>query len=226
MSAGSPGIDYERLYAYRFRDTDQGSRTAVWGPIAEFIHRAMGEPQRVLDPAAGRGEFISAVPASERWAVDRTEHVESSQAEGFRMLIGDVMEVELPENHFDGIFVSNFLEHLSTQEAIGSFLAKMLDATRRGGRIAIMGPNYRYCSDAYWDFADHVIALTHRAVEEHLYAAGFEPVRTIPRFLPYSFTGSLPASAGLTAAYLRLRPAWRLFGKQFLVIGEKPGTPA
>jgi hypothetical protein len=85
----------------------------------------------VLDPAAGRGEFISAVPASERWAVDRTEHVESSRVEGFRMLIGDVMEVELPEDRFDGVFVSNFLEHLSTQEAIGSFLRRCW--TRPGG---------------------------------------------------------------------------------------------
>jgi hypothetical protein len=138
------------------------------------------------------------------------------------VLIGDVMEVDLPENHFDGVFVSNFLEHLPTQEAVGSFLARMLNLSRGGGRIAVMGPNYRYCSGVYWDFADHVIALTHRAVAEHLYAAGFQPQRTIRRFLPYSFTGSLPASAWLTAAYLRLPFAWRFFGKQFLVIGEKP----
>ena len=223
MTGDGPGIHYERLYAYRFRDLEQASRTAVWGPIAEFIHRALGEPQRVLDPAAGRGEFITAVPAAERWAVDRVAHIGGSQTGGFRMLIGDVMEVQLPEGHFDGVFVSNFLEHLPTQEVIGTFLARMLDATREGGRIAVMGPNYRYCSGVYWDFADHIIALTHRAVEEHLYAAGFEPVRTIPRFLPYSFTGSLPASAGLTAAYLRFPPAWRVFGKQFLVMGEKPG---
>ena len=46
-----------------------------------------------------------------------------------------------------------------------------------GGRIAIMGPNYRYCSDEYWDCADHYVALTHVAIDEHLYAAGFEPAR-------------------------------------------------
>lgn len=222
MNPASGGIDYERLYAYRFRDTDQGARTAVWGPIAGFVHRELGEPQRVLDPAAGRCEFINAVPARERWAVDRVAHAESNLGPGARMVVGDVMEVELPESHFDGVFVSNFLEHLPTQEAIGSFLARMLEVTQEEGRIAVMGPNYRYCSDVYWDFADHVIALTHRAVEEHLYAAGFEPVLTVPRFLPYSFTGSLPASARLTALYLRLRLAWRLFGKQFLVVARKP----
>ena len=37
--------------------------------------------------------------------------------------------------------------------------------------------------------ADHTLIFTHRAIAEHLYAAGFEPERVEPRFLPYSFTG-------------------------------------
>jgi hypothetical protein len=64
-------VNYERLYEYRFRDIDQGSRTAVWEEIAPFIHDALGSPERVLDPAAGRGEFVNAVPARERWAIDQ-----------------------------------------------------------------------------------------------------------------------------------------------------------
>ena len=50
------GINYERLYTYRFRDFDQVSRQAVWREIARHVHGRMGAPQRVLDPAAGRGE--------------------------------------------------------------------------------------------------------------------------------------------------------------------------
>jgi SAM-dependent methyltransferase len=131
------------------------------------------------------------------------------------------MEVELPAEHFDGVFVSNFLEHLHDQEAIAVFLEKMREAMTTGGRIAIMGPNYRYCSDEYWDCADHYVALTHVAIAEHLYAAGFEPERIFPRYLPYSFRGILPPSTALTRMYLRFRPAWKLLGKQFLVIGRR-----
>jgi hypothetical protein len=97
----------------------------------------------------------------------------------------------------------------------------MCAAMKAGGRIAIMGPNYRYCAREYWDFADHIIALTHLAIEEHLYTAGFEPERTIPQYLPYSFRGKLPPSRRLTRMYLRTPPAWRVLGKQFLVIGRK-----
>jgi hypothetical protein len=40
----------------------------------------------------------------------------------------------------------------------------------------------------------------------------------VPRFLPFSFRGVLPPSPALTALYLRFPIAWRLLGKQFLVI--------
>jgi hypothetical protein len=45
------GINYERLYTYRFRDVDQASRQAVWQEIARYAHARMGAPQRVRDPA-------------------------------------------------------------------------------------------------------------------------------------------------------------------------------
>ncbi len=214
-------IDYERLYEYRFRDIDQDARERVWGEIAPFIHRELGSPQVVLDPAAGLCEFINQVPADERWALDRTEHARAHAAEGTKMVIADVFDAELPGAHFDGGFVSNFLEHLPSQDAIADFLGRMHTWLKPGARIAIMGPNYRYCANEYWDCADHTLALTHVAVSEHLYAAGFEPTRTVPRFLPYSFRGILPPSASLTRAYLRMPPLWRLLGKQFLVVAER-----
>ena len=210
------------MYEYRFRGIDQSEREAVWAPIAQFIWERMGRPKRILDAAAGLGEFINSVPAEERWAVDRQAFDAAGPGSDIRMVVADVMEAELPDDHFDGIFVSNFLEHLRDHEAIDAFLRRMSSKLRPGGRIAVMGPNYRYCSDVYWDFADHYVALTEVAVGEHLYAAGLEPAESIARFLPYSFTGSLPASARLTRLYLRLTPAWRLLGKQFLVIAERP----
>jgi SAM-dependent methyltransferase len=215
-------MDYQRLYQYRFRGVDQNARTAVWKTIAPFIHGQMGKPDCVLDPAAGRGEFINAVPARERWAVDRVAYEEGTYGSGVRSVVSDIFDAELPEAHFGGIFVSNFLEHLTAQEAVADFLERMNRVTRPGGRIVVMGPNFRYCSRQYFDMADHTLIFTHRAVAEHLYAAGFEPERIEPRFLPYSFTGRLPPSPALTSRYLETPLAWRLFGKQFLVIGRRP----
>ena len=214
------GINYERLYAYRFRDVDQAARQAVWREIARYVHERMGAPERVLDPAAGRGEFITAVPAAERWGVDLVRQGDI-EAAGVRMIIGDVMDADLPEGHFDGVFVSNFLEHLPSQDAVGAALGKLRGAMAPGGRIAVMGPNFRYCAREYFDCADHTVALTHVSMAEHLYAAGFEISAVIPRFLPYSFRGLLPPSPALTSAYLRTPALWRVLGKQFLLVARK-----
>jgi len=215
-------MDYQRLYEYRFRNVDQGARAAVWREIALYIYGRLGRPEVVLDPAAGRGEFINAVPAPERWAMDRVAYAEGTYASDVRVVIADALEAELPAAHFEGIFVSNFLEHLTTQEAVASFLERMFTATKPGGRIAIMGPNFRYCAAQYFDMADHTLIFTHLAIQEHLYTAGFEPERADARFLPYSFTGRLPPSTSLIRRYLRIPMAWRLLGKQFLVVGRRP----
>lgn len=191
MSTSS--INYEKLYAYRFRDVDQASREAVWREIARYIYSRLGKPNSVLDPAAGRGEFIRCVPAEDRWGVDLVSQGDLESA-GVKMIIADIMDADLPVGHFDGVFVSNFLEHLPDQNAVAAFLAKLRDAMAPGGRIAIMGPNFKYCAKEYFDCADHTVILSHVGLAEHLHAAGFEVEDMHPRFLPYSFRGLLPPS--------------------------------
>lgn len=136
-------MNFQRLYEYRFKGIDQNVRAAVWREIAPFVHRQMGSPQRMLDPAAGRCEFINAVPAAERWAVDQTDYAERDADPRVHTVVAEIMEADLPQGHFDGVWVSNFLEHLLSQEQTAGFLQRMHAAMAPGGRIAIMGPNFR-----------------------------------------------------------------------------------
>ncbi len=211
----------ERIYEYRFKDVDRVARQRVWSEIARWIHLTFGSPERVLDPAAGFGEFIANIPAPERWAVDMVDQGLSALP-GVRAQIAPIMEADLPEDYFELVFASNLLEHLETGEAVASLLERLRCVLRPGGHIVIMGPNFRYCAAEYFDCADHILPLTHVAVAEHLFAAGYTVERVTPRFLPYSFRSVLPASAGLTRLYLNLPPLWRILGKQFLVAGTKP----
>jgi hypothetical protein len=214
------GINYERLYEYRFRDVEQAGKLAVWEEIAQYVHARMGAPKRMLDPAAGRGEFIRAVPSEERWAVDMVKQADL-EADGVKMIISEIMDADLPEDYFDGVWVSNFLEHLPDQNAVAALLGRLHASMTVGGRIAIMGPNFKYCPREYFDCADHTVILTHVAVTEHLYAAGFEVESVAPRFLPFSFRGLLPPSARLTRTYLHTPAMWPLLGKQFFLIARK-----
>ncbi|HEX6525107.1 MAG TPA: class I SAM-dependent methyltransferase [Streptosporangiaceae bacterium] len=217
------GLSHRRLYEYRFRDVDQARRLRVWREVARFLYRALGTPETILDPAAGRGEFITTVPAKERWAVDAVDHADFADP-GVKVIISDILDADLPEDYFDAVLVSNFLEHLPDADTAARILSKLLRTLHPGGRLAVMGPNFRFCSKTYFDCADHTLVLTHVSAAEHLVAAGFELTTVISRFLPYSFRSGLPASPLMTRLYLRWPVMWKLLGKQFLVLAERPRT--
>ena len=71
-------IDYKRLYEFRFRGVDQSARQRVWDVVAKDIFRRMSRPMTILDPAGGRGEFINAISAEERWVIDRVDIQDSN----------------------------------------------------------------------------------------------------------------------------------------------------
>lgn len=222
-STGFPPGWHERVYAHRFRGIDTSRKSAAWRPIAAFIEAKLGSPAVLLDPAAGMCEFVNHARARERWAVDAAESTRDRAAHGVHVLIGSSTAIDLPPARFDAVFVSNFLEHLDDQEEVARFLRRMHAALRPGGRIALMGPNFRACPREYFDFADHKVLLTEQSAAEHLVGADFEVREVHARFLPLTFRQKLPISPVFVSAYLALPFAWRFFGKQFLLFGEKRG---
>lgn len=214
-------MNYDRIYEFRFKGVDKVKKQVTWKALGSFFYEKLGKPKRVLDPAAGFGEFINNINAEERWAVDMNPTVTAHYKPGIKSVTGDILKVELPRDYFDAVFVSNFLEHLNSQFEVADFLEKMNQSLRKGGRIAIMGPNFKYCSKQYFDFADHTVVLSELGVAEHIYGAGFEVEKVYPRFLPLSFRGGLPVNEFLVKTYLNMPMAWPLMGKQFLVIGKK-----
>lgn len=214
-------MNFERIYEYRFQGVDPTAKRAVWKEIASYLYRRMGRPEYVLEPGGGSCEFVGALPAKERWVVDRVDYAAKTRDPKIHFVCADVFDADLPREHFDAIFVSNFLEHLPDAQRIATFLAKMHACLRPNGQLVIVGPNFRYCAKEYFDCADHVLALTHVAVAEQVYASGFRLERVVGRFLPYSFRGWLPPSPLLTRIYLRVPLLWRFFGKQFLVWARK-----
>jgi ubiquinone/menaquinone biosynthesis C-methylase UbiE len=138
-----------------------------------------------------------------------------------KFLPGAFLEIELPDDYFDLIFVSNVLEHLPSQLAVNEFLVHARKKLKTGGTLIVMGPNFKYCSSDYFDCADRTTILTHIAVEEHLVAAGLETLRVVPRFLPYSFRSRLPSFELTTRLYLTFPAVWKILGKQFLLVSRK-----
>lgn len=215
-------MNFQRIYEFRFRGINHEKKSAVWKEISGKIYELMGKPRKVLDPAGGQLEFIRQIPAQECWVVDLVQYDSILENTSIKFIQGDIFEVDLPHAHFDGVFLSNFLEHLASPEEVSCLLEKLFSHMEPGGRIAIMGPNFKYTTKVYFDCADHILPLTHVSVAEHLHGAGFELRKIVPRFIPYSFRSRLPANSSLTALYLKMPLAWPIFGKQFLLIAEKP----
>ncbi len=215
-------LNFERIYQYRFQDTDPAEKDVVWGTLTRWFHAQMGAPQRVLDPAAGSMEFLRFSPAPEKWGVDLMAPPEATlRAHGITFRQASIFDVDLPDDHFDGVFISNFLEHLASVEQVNHLLLRLRKTMAPGGVLAIMGPNFKHCMDEYFDCSDHKTILTDVSLGELLFAAGFKVERCEPKFLPYSFRSRLPKSAALTRAYLNMPLAWRVLGKQFLLFARK-----
>jgi len=215
-------MNFDRIYEYRFKGIDEAKKQVTWEEIANFMYNRLSQPGKILDPAAGKCELINSIKSGERWAIDLNDYfIKKYAAPGVKIVIGDIFKVDLPQNYFDAVFVSNFLEHLNSQEEVAAMLEKMYASIRPGGKIAVMGPNFRYTYKSYFDFADHTVILTELGLAEHLYGAGFEIDNIYPKFLPLSFRGGIPVSRFLVKTYLSLPLAWRVMGKQFLLIATK-----
>lgn len=130
---------------------------------------------------------------------------------------------QLPDNSVDVVFTSNFFEHLPSKALLSDTLAQARRCLRPGGCIIALGPNARYVGGAYWDFWDHHLALTEQSLREILEIHGFRVSEAIRKFLPYTMINKRPLPVLFVSLYLMFRPAWRIMGKQFLIVATKPG---
>ena len=220
MSEQDQKLNLAKVYEFRFAGLSQVKKDATWALVTRWIESKLGNPRSVLDPAAGRGEFIISSRAPERWACDLSDQ-RTSWPTGITTRFGDIYKVDLPEKHFDLIFVSNFLEHLATPDDVFKYLLQLRKSLKPDGKLAIMGPNFRFSANEYYDFADHLLPLSDRTVEEHLAAVDMKCERIIPRFLPLAFRSQRFSHPLLVKLYLAVPFFWRFYGKQFFIVATR-----
>jgi len=213
------------LYRQRFKGLGE-YRFEVWKRlVTEFFEpQLMRSIESVLDLGAGHGEFISHSSAPKRMAMDLNPDMAEILADTGIVTFQHECTTSwpIPPESLDVVFSSNLLEHLSSKDAVELTVRNAFEAIKPGGRIILLGPNVRYVPGLYWDYWDHHIPLTERSVAELLWLTGFDVTTMIPRFLPYSMSGRRPPPPWTVSVYLKLPILWRLLGKQFLVVGEKP----
>jgi SAM-dependent methyltransferase len=211
------------LYDARFNEREISAKDAVWREIVRYLERWIDPAHPVLDVACDRGHFVRWSSGSERWATDIRD-VASNLPPDVRFVCASGLDLadHVPSSYFGTVFMSNYLEHLESGDAVIEQLRVAAKLLRPGGHLIVLQPNVRLVGPRYWDFIDHRVALTERSLLEAAELAHLRTVELIPRFLPYSTKGHLPTAPALVRTYLRFRPAWWLMGRQTLYVG----TPA
>jgi SAM-dependent methyltransferase len=210
------------LYRERFSDGDIAFKEEMWSVLCERVFQPyVRSSDTVLDLGAGRCEFINAIEAGEKIAVDLNPDL-ASFARGARVVRTPGTDLgPIDSGTVDVVFSSNFLEHLPDKTSVLRTLAECRRVLRRGGTMIVLMPNIRYLPGRYWDYFDHHTPLTHLSLVEALTLAGFRPERVVPRFLPYTVKQrGVPRSTVLLRLYLSLRVVWPILGRQMLVVAK------
>lgn len=217
-------VDVTALYDIRFNQTGVEKRRAVWRVLCDsFFSKLVPADATILDIACGYGEFINHIVAKKKYAIDLNTDSPAHLNPDVTFLHTVATDLSaLPQNAFDVVFTSNFLEHLRDKSQLDLVLSQVMGLLKSGGKLIVVGPNIRYAYAEYWDFYDHYLPLSHLSLVEAMMLAGFQPERVVDRFLPYTMNNGAPTADFIIKTYLKLPFAWKIFGKQFLVVGRKP----
>lgn len=210
------------LYRIRFDADEKASKSQLWSILAAWLQRWFPEDGTVLDLGAGYCEFINHIKARRKIAVDLNPDTAAYAGPGVEVINAPVVPLPaLGTDTLDAAFVSNLLEHLADKAQVMELLREVHRCLKPGGRIVVLMPNIRFAYREYWDFFDHQVPLTEKAVVEACIMAGYRPIKVIPAFLPYTTKSRLPQWGILVRIYLAVPLLWRIFGKQALVVAEK-----
>lgn len=213
--------ELEKMYHRRFGE-DIEFRKQMWSILCkDFFQNYVPKNSTVLDIGAGYCEFINNIKAGKKLALDSNPDISDFISNEVQIVLSKSTNIDQIKNDsIDVVFVSNFFEHLSREDIVGT-IKEIYRILKNEGRFLILQPNIRFCYDDYWMFFDHITPLDDRSLSEILEINGFKVVECKPRFLPYTTKSKLPKSTLLLKLYLKIPLAQWLLGKQAFIYAKK-----
>jgi SAM-dependent methyltransferase len=197
------------------------ARGTVWKVLADFVAPWIPLNSHVLELGAGYCDWINAVRATRKVALDWWQEFPRYAARDVEPVVADAVTGlgTLGGDMFDVVIASNFLEHFEA-DVVWSLVRDVTRILKPGGRFIIIQPNFRYAYRTYFDDYTHRSVFTDTSLGNLLRAHHLSVEVSQPKFLPYSMRGirsTIPA--WLIRAYLR-SPVKPLAG-QMLIVARK-----
>jgi SAM-dependent methyltransferase len=198
-------------------------REQLWGYLTRYLQRFVPPNAAVMELGAGYCYFINSVSGARRVAVDASAEIERWKGAGVEAICADALQYlrKAESQQFDFILASNFFEHFewpALQEMIGLIFRVL----RPSGRLAVIQPNFRLAAGHYFDDYTHRAIFTDASLNDWLQSGGFEVLKLVPRFLPFSVKSRMGGLSFLVPLYLRL--PYRPFAGQMFALAERPLT--
>ena len=212
------------LYEVRFSEQEKKKKEKVWEVLCQkFFQKYIQPSDTVLEIACGFGEFLNNIKAQRKLAVDLNPNLEAHLPSNIEFHLGSADRLDMFEdNSVDLVFVSNFFEHLPSKDVMTQVLLEIYRVLKPSGSLMVMQPNFKYCSESYWDFYDHHLPLSHLSMAEGLEMTGFELDVLYPKFVPFSTKSKIPSHPLLVKIYLKFPLIWKIMGKQFFALAKRP----
>ncbi len=191
-------------------------REQAWSHLTKYFQKFIPEESVVLEVGAGYCQFINQLNAARKIAIDIEPTFPSFAHVDVECYVADAVTLEvLNDESVDVVFASNFLEHLSREQA-----PKFLDSCRRvlskGGKLILMQPNFTYSYKHYFDDYTHISIYTHEGLKDLLASHGFRVQFSRSKFLPLTLKSRLSWLSFLIPLYLKL-PFRPLAGQMLLI---------
>src|SRR5438094_209190 len=131
-------------------------RRVLWQTLAASVFQKQIAPEAVvLDLGAGYGDFINAIKARRRLAVDQWPGMLSHLDAGVEGLVTTLTQLDgIADNSLDYVFSSNCFEHAPQSDLI-ECLAQLKRKMKPGAMLSIVQPNFKYCVREYFDDYTH-----------------------------------------------------------------------
>jgi SAM-dependent methyltransferase len=196
-------------------------RDRVWKAVTSYLQRRYSPADSViLELGAGYCVFINQVLAKEKYALDQSDIIRKHAANDVRTFVQTCTNLSnLPMQHFDVVFASNLLEHLTLSEA-GTTLDQVWNVLKPGGRVILLQPNFAYAYRQYFDDVSHIQIYTHVSLADFLKLHDFSIREVKAKFVPFSMRGTrIPTLPWLVSLYLHspIKP----FAGQMLVVAQR-----